>query len=401
MATAGGATELVSRARAASRDGAHAEAERLLGEALSLQPGSLEALSLRADARRCQGRHDEALEDLSELARLDPSPSRLTARGEGKRHRRDYAGALADAELVLKKAPGDEGALVLASEALRGLGRWKAAADAAKKAAAVSKSSWPDVVRAKALRFSGDVKGALAALDDAEERSPGDHYVLGWRGEVLRKAKKPKEAVAALTAALKAQPRIAWMRAVLGEALRESGRAQEGLKELLEAVRLDGNLSCEYDFLGAEPPAVKSDASLAWLYAWRGAHRFRRGDAAGKADLERAAKLDPKCAWIRAWRGETLLREDRHADAAKELARASKDAPWYADAALWHGQSLLGLGRAKDALSRFDAAAKADPRSALARVGRAVALDALGRRGEAGKELEAAYALDPSLRGRA
>jgi tetratricopeptide (TPR) repeat protein len=384
-----------------SREGRHEEAVALLDEVLAADPADAEALHRRAEAQRCRGRHDLALRDLERLAALDGSPGRLCARGEGKRHLLDLEGAAADALAALKLDAKHAGALTLLSEARRSQGRFRDAVEAASRAVEAAPSwAWAHVVRAKARRYAGELKGALADTLAAEEAEPQDPaYALGWRGEILRKQGKHKPALAALEKAVKARPHIAWMRALRGECKRALGKAQEGFADVLEAARLDGNLSHAYDFLGAEPAAIASDPAHAWTYAWRGAWKRGRGDAEGaRADLDKAVALDGRLGWALAWRGELRLRSGDAAGALEDLAAAAKALPKYAEGRLWLGQAKLEAGDPKAALKEFDAAAKADAKHALAQVGRAVALEALGRAKDAAKALEKAYALDPRLK---
>jgi predicted Zn-dependent protease len=286
----------------------------------------------------------------------------------------------------------------LLSEALRGLGRWDEAADAAEAAAKSEPgSAWPLVVLAKAERYR-DPARALAALARAQAVSSGDHYVAGWRGEVLLRLGRAAEAAKSLDAAVKLAPAIAWMRALRGEARRAAGEAEAGLADVLEAFRIDGHFSCGYDFLGAEPPLVRADARLAWVYAWRGGWRRGLGADGADADFTHALALDAACAWARAWRGEARLASGRAADAAVDLEGASKAYPKWADASVWLGRARLESGNAAAALEAFRAASRADKRHALAKIGEAVACEALGRAAEAKKALAAAVKLDPRLK---
>jgi len=399
-----GAADL-SAARALIASGRHDEAVALCSSAVAAVAAgratqrSAEALELRAEALRGAGRHDEAYADLDRLARLFPDDAwRLSARGEGARHRWDFAGAEADARRALALRPDDAGARILLAEALRGLGRFDESAAAAEAAAQADPgASWPLVVLAKAERYR-DPARALAALDRAERRSPGDHYVAGWRAEVLLRLGRAADAATALDAALRRAPTISWLRALRGEARRAAKNSEAGLADVLEAFRLDGHFSCGYDFLGAEPPAVRRDKHLAWVYAWRGGWRRGSGADGAAADFDLALELDPGCAWARAWRGEARLAAGRAAEALADLEEARRVHPKWADPAVWLGRARLERGDASAALLAFQEASRADARHALAKVGEAVAYETLGRKAESKRALAAAVKLDPRLK---
>lgn len=387
----------LARARRLIEQGRHEEAAALCERAAS-GDGDEDALSLRAEALRKAGRHDESRAALARLVEASPRDARLLcARGEAARHCWDFAAAASDARRALSLSRDHAGAWTLLAEALRGLGRSDAAARAARSAAAAApRESWPLVVLAKVERIR-DPQRALAALDEASALRPSDHYVHGWRGEVLRRVGRADEARRSLERALKSAPGIAWIRALRGEARRDAGDAEGGAADVAEAMRVDGHFSHGYDFLGAEPAAVRADRFSAWVFAWRGAWRRGRGEKGAAADFDRARRLDPDCAWIRARRGEALLSDGRLREALGDLTAAAKALPRDADAREWAGRAWLEAGDAAKALAEFSAASKSDPRRALAFVGAAVALDRLGRGPESARAMAAARRLDPRI----
>ncbi len=387
------------RAERLSQEGQHAQAEQAYDALLASRPKDAVILKKRADARRRQGKYDGMVDDLSLVARTHPKDAGArVALGDARRHAYDLIGALADAEAALVMDPRSGYAWVLKAEAERGLGRGaESVASAAKAVAADSGWTWAPVVSAKAKRFAGELPGAETDTRLAEKAGP-DHYALGWRAEILRKAGRLKEALVDATAAVKLQPGIAWFRALRGEILRDLGKKDEGWKEFALAVRTDGNCSCAFDFLGAEPASVKNDKTLAWVYAWRGgvARKEGRLDAA-RADLEHAARLDPKAGWIAAWQGELALHEGRLDDAKTALDRAVKDHPTLVPARVWRGQVHFALGKTADARKDFDAALAADPDEPFAVIGTAACLEKAGKLKQAAALFARAKALAPGL----
>jgi tetratricopeptide (TPR) repeat protein len=381
------------------REGRHADAAEIYSRLLVHRPKDPDLLKRRAEAFRCVARYADMVADLEAAARLQPGDAGArTVLGDARRHALDFPGALADAEAAVALAPGSGYAWALKAEAERSLGR---GADAVASATSAMKAepgwSWAPVVRAKAKRFAGDLAGAEADTRLAEKLA-ADHYAFGWRAEILRKAGRLEEALADAEKAVQLSPGIAWFRALKGEILRELGRRDEGWKEFALAVRTDGHCSCAFDFLGAETPAVRSDRSLAWVYAWRGgvARKEDRLDDA-RADLETAAALDPKAGWIAGWLGELELHRGRYAAARVALDRALKLHPGLSPARVWRGRTLLALKKPTEAARDFDAALAADPDDVWALVGAAACLEMNGREKKARELFARAKALAPGL----
>ncbi len=142
---------------------------------------------------------------------------------------------------------------------------------------------------------------------------------------------------------------------------------------------------------------MRSDAALAWIYAWRGGvHRrnLRFGEAA--ADLDRAVRLDPLCFWSVAWRGELRVQRKRTAAGIADLKRALKLNPRYASAWLWLGQGLLEKSPLQ-ARASYQKARRLEPGNVWAMIGEASCLARLGVPGRANALLSRARELAPSL----
>jgi tetratricopeptide (TPR) repeat protein len=215
---------------------------------------------------------------------------------------------------------------------------------------------------------------------------------------VLRKAGRLPEALEALRKASALQPTNAWVLALRGETRRMLGDAAGGLADIREAMRFDIHASCAYDFLGAEPAPVRRDASLAWVFAWRGGiHRGAGRLNQAAADLNRAVALDPGAFWILAWRGELRLHEGDAAGALKDLDKALALHPKYPEALLWKGQALLKSGAARRALRDFASALALDPNNVWALIGQAACRERLGQASEAQELMTRAREMAPAL----
>ncbi len=392
-------SDAVAEAERLQKEGQHAAAVDIYGRLLRLSPDSTDIYRKRAEAFRCLGRNDLALEDRSAIVRLLPADAdALCGRGDIRRRLWDFSGGIKDARATLRLLPKSAHAWVLLSECQRNLGDYDAAiASATKAAAADPRWGWAFIVRAKAKRQKGDLDGALADTELAEKAGERA-YAWGWRGEILRKAGKFAQALKELQRASADQPSNAWLLALRGELKRQLGDPSLGMDDFSRAVQLDPHASCDYDFLGATPKAVREDAALAWVFGWRGGiHRKEERLAPARADLDRAASLDPDCCWIRAWRGELLAHQGDAAGALKEFEQALRLFPRYAQARVWKGQALLSLGKSSPALVEFRRALSDEPQNVWALLGEASCLQKMGRARQAEDAVERARQLAPSL----
>lgn len=381
------------------KEGRHEAAAELYGRLIEAGVDREDNLRRRAEAYRCMGRHDLTLADRLAVEKLAPGrPGPIAEQGETRRRLWDLNGALKDARRALKLDANHAPSWVLRSECERGLGRFKAAAKSAARASACDpRWGWPHVVRAKALRQGGDLEAALAETVLAE-RLDDPAYALAWRGEILRKAGRLREALEALSKASALQPANAWVLALKGETRRELGDLAGGLADVQEAMRLDIRCSCAYDFLGAEPQAVRRDERLAWVYAWRGGiHRGAGRLKEARADLARAAGLDPRSFWIAAWRGELKLHEGDLVGARKDLEKSLTLFPRYPQGLIWKGQALLKAGAARRALTSFGEALAVEPNNVWAMVGQAACLERLGQGKKARTLMTRARDIAPAL----
>lgn len=390
---------LVEKALALQKEGRHAESAEIFTGLLAKKKGDADLLRLRAEAYRCLGRYDLALRDHDEIVKASPRDAdALTNRVELKRHLRDFQGGLRDADAAIKLDSKSPSARVLRAECLRSLGRYDEAIESASEAIRLDPAwPWAKIVRAKARRQKGDLEAALADTREAEKAGT-DAYARGWRADILRKAGRLEESLAEMTLALSLQPHNAWFRALRGQIQCELGAPDKGLADLVEAMRQDPRASCEYDFLGAEGPEVRADASLAWVLALRGGVRRAQGElAAARADFDRAAAQAPACFWILAWRGELLVAQGESDEGLAQIRRALKLFPGYAQAWIWAGQALVAADKIKPALESFDAALKLEPDNVWGLIGRAVCLEKSGKSVAAAALFARAQALAPAL----
>jgi protein O-GlcNAc transferase len=196
----------VNQAIAAHQKGALAEAERLYGLALGVDPANIAALHMLGVLRAQQGRNDEAL-------------------------------ALIGA--ALKIAPGAADALVNYGNVLGLMGRGAEALASYDKALAINpRDSGTLNNRGNVLRKLGRPGDAVQSYDRALALNPRDMEALYNRGNALWEAGRHGEALSGYEATLLIDPRHAGAWNNRGLALWEMGRRDEALASYGKALSL-------------------------------------------------------------------------------------------------------------------------------------------------------------------
>lgn len=180
------------------------------------------------------------------------------------------------------------------------------------------------LAEAEALARRGEVDAALAVLDGAADRAPGDLAIPLAQGRILRHANRPAQAVSAWRRALALAP--------------DNPDALYGLTaDLLALDRVDEALAPSERLAAARP----DDPAVARL---RAVLLERAGDADGSLAARAAlARGDDPSA--RRALGDALARQGRHAEAADAFAAAAARQPDDPDLALRLGTALAFAGR--------------------------------------------------------
>ncbi len=188
--------------------------------------------------------YERALSEIDRsLAILSAYPPTIRARGSIRFALHDFAGALADAELVLKASPSDSTALALRGDAQLELGRPDEAAAAYERLAATAPGPWLDVRRARLASATGDralaVSLARKALAGAVSSDPAESGFYAYAlGEYARLAGDPLASRSGYEAALAARPTD--VAALVGLARIDAfeGRPAEAIARLQEAAAI-------------------------------------------------------------------------------------------------------------------------------------------------------------------
>ncbi len=182
--------------------GQHADAERLLRQALRAKPDFPQARVVLACTLDALGQPDAAVTELEQLV------------------------------------PADFGALFIKAGILRKLGRLDAAAEALRRALAID----PDNLDARTALFhvleaKGDAAGAARELEAVLEQRPDWAEALYNYGVVLKKLMRPAQAEDALRRAIAAQPGFTKAYRMLGGVLLGQARIEDALSVYAKAPR--------------------------------------------------------------------------------------------------------------------------------------------------------------------
>jgi predicted O-linked N-acetylglucosamine transferase (SPINDLY family) len=267
---------LTDQAIALQRSGRWAEAERLYLEVLAQDPQDFTARHLLGVARAQSGRLDQALADIEDALKINPS----------------------DAEAVFNRA----NVLKILARPLEALAGYEQAL--------ALKPGWAQVEnnRGTVLQALGRHEDALAAYDRALAAAPDNVDALNNRGSVLQDLKRPAEALACYDRALRLAPNFS-------AAFNNRGSALMDLKRFADA------LSCFDSALALRPTDaqamnIRGNALPALL-------RYEEALTA----YDQALALKPDYAEAQNNRGEALQQLKRHEEALAAFDRAAPARP--------------------------------------------------------------------------
>lgn len=291
-------------------------------EALRIRPESVDAYLLRAQVSEHESQLDLALRDLEQALALDPkNPKALFNRGWLRWSQGELEPALADATAALELDPKYGDGFVLRTVVLRDLGDARAAQASARAGLAVFEPKTPDDDRALAQlkSLSGDVDGALAALDRLIVNKPLDPGAYNERGNVREQKGELELALADYRKAAELAPKAWSTHATLGSVLLRLGRPDEAIAAYDAALRL-------------RPSEVSA-------LLGRGQARLDRGDhEAALVDFTRVIDLHPDNAQALHARGDARFGMKQYPQAVDDYAKALEHEPanaaWLADRAL-------------------------------------------------------------------
>jgi tetratricopeptide (TPR) repeat protein len=176
------AEALCQRADAFRMQGNWTKAIADYGDCLRLDPKSDKALNGRAISYACLGDSSAALRDFNNAIRLNPDSSYFVNRGIVKRDAKDFAGALQDFDVVIKRNPRHAETLCQRADTYRMQGDWaKARADYEAVLRLNPGHAYAAFLLGAVLVETGDCEQAVAMLNKALTmgwKDPGSAYYL-------------------------------------------------------------------------------------------------------------------------------------------------------------------------------------------------------------------------------
>jgi arylsulfatase A-like enzyme/Flp pilus assembly protein TadD len=186
-------------------------------------------------------------------------------------------------------------------------------------------------------RERGDLRGAIATLEDVIRRNIADQSVMIVLAGYLQEAGALDRSAALLDAVIAAHPDDAEAHNSLGVVYSRLGKHQEARAAYRRVLELDPTSAKAYENLGADEVGAGEMA-------------------AAEADLNRALALDPKLAGAHNALAAVYLRQGRSADAVAHWQTAVQLQPRMFDALYNLGTVLYDTGRRDEAgpfLARF------------------------------------------------
>jgi tetratricopeptide (TPR) repeat protein len=196
-------------------------------------------------------RPDEAPDELDQAISLNPADARAwSRRGDARRERGDYEGALGDYDIAIGLDPGNPFTLIWRSETLRCLERYdEALADASHALDLEPGSSDLYVGRAVVYRDMKRFEEAIADLDQAIRLDPASTWYLAGRALNYHDLGDYEKSLADFNRAIELNPAEAWMLVGRGELLQDMGRQREARADFARAVELEPGYAAELDQL--------------------------------------------------------------------------------------------------------------------------------------------------------
>jgi len=241
------------------------------------------------------------------------------------------------------------------------------------------------------LAYAGDLRGALATIDQGKAMFPGDAALRLLEARVALLLGEAARARVAVEAALALSPndgRALALRAEIKAAY--DGQPWAALADAQAAVRADPSRGASYGILGdiylersadkeavaALRTAVVRDPDNAGIHA-RLASAYLQQNRLDRAkpEIDRAVALDPTLSIVRSVLGQYHIQRGEPEAARDDMLAASSDNPGYAPALVSLAEMEHRLGNTAVALQQLDAADRLDPQSPLAPLARtAIAL---------------------------
>jgi len=256
-------------------------------------------------------------------------------------------------------------------------------------------------------------RNALAAYDEALQKSPALAEAWLGRGQLLSQFGQHAEAIASFDRAIASNPELIHVHLLRAKLLTDLGRRDQALEGVDRLIQLKpysapawvgrGNILFELkryeEALAAYDRACTMDLGglpEAWLGRGNALNELKRYDES-LAAYDRVLALNPRLAGALLGRGNVLHALKRHDDALLAYDKALAIAPDFPEAWLNRGNLLNAVNRREEALAAFDRALALRPDLAEAWLGLGNVLFLLKRHQEAISAYDKALSIRPDL----
>lgn len=253
---------------------------------------------------------------------------------------------------------------------------------------------------------------ALAAYDDALQKSPALAEAWLGRGQLLSQFGQHADAIVSFDRAIASNPELIHVHLLRAKLLADLGRRNEALQGVDRLIQLKpysapawigrGNILFELkryeEALAAYDRACALDSAVpeAWLGRGNVLNELKQYQESLTA-YDRALALNPRLAGALLGRGNVLHVVKRHDDALLAYDKALGLAPDFPEAWLNRGNLLNAVNRCEEALAAFDRALALRPDLAEAWLGLGNVLFLLKRHQEAISAYEKALSIRPDM----
>jgi len=340
-------------------------------EALRICPRDYSPWAMRSMTRSGLGDHAGALADAEVMLRLWPKPDSYVVRGKAQWGANNLKAALADMSRALELDPKDALTWSERARVRRDLGDREGAVRDAEEALRVDPDHEVSLITRATLRMAAnDWDGMMADCERAKKLDPGDPEPYKVLGSAFTHRKDEGQAMAQLNRAIELAPRDPGAWELRGRCRAELLQYDRAIEDLTEAARLNpkddrllasrayarrknGNLD---EALVDVDLAIKLNPTVSNTWAIRAdIHRDMGNDEASVADFTKCLEINPSQPLILLSRAKLLEKTDREA-AIRDYTRALEIDPRHLNS-LFHRGVLLKAKRDFDGAARdFQAA---------------------------------------------
>jgi tetratricopeptide (TPR) repeat protein len=282
------------------------EGIRCLSEAIRINPDDVFAFSVRANLRAQKGDLDGAIEDYSEVIRLEPDSGAFTSRGDNREKKGDLDGAMEDYNQAIRIKPDDARAFSSRAYLRQKRGDSDGAFEDYSEAIRLKPNADNFITRARAREENGDLRGAIEDSTEAIRLDP-NNKAFSFRASLREKRGDSDGAIEDYSQAIRLRPDDAYAFSYRANLREKRGDLDGAMEDYNQAIRINPDavfaFSCRAslreksgDLDGAiedYSQVIRLDPQSGFAFECRGDARAAKGDLDGAdRDYEEAERLE-------------------------------------------------------------------------------------------------------------